>query len=127
MKFDGIICSLKKKGFEGLLEKSVLGITELRKRWHGILPTEEQLLPNGKVLEPGDVIDKRPKGMSYDKRIRSNYVNCPYRTEIMYLGTTHVAIGFNDLNSLINSVWQPATSLDQSKEAAYWDVPKGAT
>ena len=91
------------------LGKAVLNGKDLIKRWHGVPPMEE--LMSGK-MHFGQVIERRQKReptFAYDTRIRSNYVNCPYNPEIMFFGTTHVALGFNDLNSLINSVWQPAS------------------
>ena len=121
-KIGGILYSLEKKEDKEMLEKSLLGPNALEKRWHGLPPIDELFSTPWK---PGKIIDRRPKGLSYDPRIRSNYVNCPYNTEMMYFGTTHVAIGFNDLNSLINSAWQPAKSLVPAKEAAYRDGPKG--
>ena len=45
---------------------------------------------------------------SYESRIRSNFVNCPHRNEVFFQGTTHLAVGFNDLNSLMNCKWMNA-------------------
>ena len=80
---------------------------DLIKRWHGAPPFDELISGS---MHFGKVIDRRQgREAGYDPRIRSNYVNCPYRNEIMFYGTTHVALGFNDLNSLINGVWMPAS------------------
>ena len=91
------------------MEKAVISEKDLLKRWHGTPPFDELISGS---LHFGKVIDQRQlRGAcyGYDPRIRSNYVNCPYRCEIMFYGTTHVALGFNDLNSLINGVWMAAS------------------
>ena len=54
---------------------------------------------------------------SYESRIRSNFVNCPHRNEMFFQGTTHLAVGFNDLNSLMNCKWMNAI------EQEYHDKP----
>ena len=38
----------------------------------------------------------------------------------MFYGTTHVALGFNDLNSLVNGVWQPAGEEAYSGRPGRW-------
>ena len=98
--------------------EAVLNEEDLMKRWHGTPPMEE--LRSGNV-HFGKIIDRRQGAQpSYDTRIRSNYVNCPYRCEIMFFGTTHVALGFNDLNSLINGVWQPAAEVAYRGKPGRW-------
>ena len=67
---------------------------DLKKRWHGVVPIDE--LSSGKAYF-GKVIDRRhekePTG--YDTRIRSNYVNCPYRCEVTH-GCQMAIAGFLD-------------------------------
>jgi hypothetical protein len=62
----------------------------------------------------GAVIDIRAvkPPTSYESRIRSNFVNCPHQNEAFFEGTAHLAIGFNDLNSLINCKWTEAVEED---------------
>ncbi|ETO82310.1 hypothetical protein F444_03535 [Phytophthora nicotianae P1976] len=87
--------------------------SELVKRWHG---TEalEVLQSKGKFLKYGDIIDGRTSESdalpAYDARIRSNFVNNPNRAEVYFFGSTHVAIGFNDLSSLLSAKIQDKTS-----------------
>ena len=89
------------------MAERVINEKDLIKRGHGTPPFDELRSEN---LHFGKVIERRQgRELGYEPRIRSNYVNCPYRCEIMFYGTTHVALGFNDLNSLINGVWVPAS------------------
>ncbi|ETL47417.1 hypothetical protein L916_02837 [Phytophthora nicotianae] len=87
--------------------------SELVKRWHG---TEalEVLQSKGKFLKYGDIIDGRTSQSdalpAYDARIRSNFVNNPNRAEVYFFGSTHVAMGFNDLSSLLSAKIQDKTS-----------------
>ncbi|KAG2511691.1 hypothetical protein JM16_008167 [Phytophthora kernoviae] len=74
------------------------------KRWHG---TGVMGVLRAKTLKFGDIIDAR-EAMSdavpaYDARIRSNFANNPSRAEVYFIGSTHVAIGFNDFSSLLTA------------------------
>ncbi|KAG6623798.1 uncharacterized protein IUM83_01968 [Phytophthora cinnamomi] len=84
---------------------------DLIKRWHG---TEAMkiLEAKGDKLRYGDIIECREEGAipAYDARIRSNFANNPNRAEVYFFGTTHVAIGFNDLSSLVAAKIQGKSS-----------------
>ncbi|GMF28839.1 unnamed protein product [Phytophthora fragariaefolia] len=88
-----------------------LQAADLIKRWHG---TEAMKIldAKGKNLKYGDIIDGRREGSIpvYDARIRSNFANNPNHAEVYFFGTTHVAIGFNDLSSLLAAKIQDKTS-----------------
>lgn len=78
---------------------------DLVKRWHGT-GALEILTKKGNSLRLGDIIDGREALKAvpeYDARIRSNFVNNPNRAEILFFGSTHVAIGFNDFSSLVSA------------------------
>ncbi|KAG3074965.1 hypothetical protein PI125_g21843 [Phytophthora idaei] len=83
------------------------------KRWHGT-GAFEVLTSKGRFLQYGDIIDGRTSQNdalpAYDARIRSNFVNNPNRAEVYFFGTTHVAIGFSDLSSLLSATIQDKTS-----------------
>lgn len=84
----------KRFGFSGL------GLERLR------LVFEE-----GRMFKPGDVLDKElgtDWTMQYDHRIRNSFANCLNRKEILHLGTVHVAVGFNDLGTLLTADVRPA-------------------
>ncbi|KAL7544104.1 hypothetical protein ACHAXR_013582 [Thalassiosira sp. AJA248-18] len=90
------------------LKESLTSDEDIIKRWHGtaglslISERPEEYAQLGAIL---DVRHLKPKSCSsYDDRIRSNFVNCPDRSEAFYEGT-HLAIGFNDLNFLMNCKW----------------------
>ncbi|KAF4146964.1 hypothetical protein GN958_ATG03851 [Phytophthora infestans] len=76
---------------------------DMVKRWHGTAALQI-LQSKGASLRYGDIIDARDARIKalpeYDARIRSNFANNPNRAEVYFFGTTHVAIGFNDLSSL---------------------------
>ncbi|CAD7972451.1 unnamed protein product, partial [Amoebophrya sp. A25] len=83
---------------------------EVIKRWHGTGALN--VLEQQKKLYPGLVLDARAEINStsgerrqghYDLRIRANFANSPTPKDCLFFGTTHVAIGFNDLGSLLNA------------------------
>ncbi|RMX65724.1 hypothetical protein DD238_004754 [Peronospora effusa] len=79
---------------------------DLVKRWHGTVAFET-LAKKATSLKFGDIIARNEEPSiavpAYDARIRSNFANNPNRAEAYFLGTTHVAIGFNDFSSLVTA------------------------
>mmetsp|Transcript_101092 Transcript_101092/g.294350 ORF Transcript_101092/g.294350 Transcript_101092/m.294350 type:complete len:493 (-) Transcript_101092:28-1506(-) len=62
------------------------------------------VLDHSSMLKPGLVLplrDELPPEHRYSELVRTNFCNHTPRTEIMHLGTCHVAVGFNDLSMLL--------------------------
>eukprot|EP00923_Selenidium_pygospionis_P032895 GHVN01057887.1.p1 GENE.GHVN01057887.1~~GHVN01057887.1.p1 ORF type:complete len:756 (-),score=125.67 GHVN01057887.1:119-2386(-) len=99
------------RGGGGQPDKSVM-----LKRWHGVRGVMKVLsMKKDMPLELGQVIDGRrgwgefpSASPSYDTRIRSNFVNNPNKADKMFIGETHIAIGFNDLSCLLSANIIPA-------------------
>ncbi len=112
-------------GFDSKIpEGFVVDDGEMCKRWHGTAAFLAINQNPDKYAKIGAIVDIRePKarlqGTSYDSRIRSNYVNCPSHGEVCYLGSTHVSIGFNDLNSLMNMKWEKPQETKQSSPSRF--------
>jgi len=89
------------------------------KRWNGPFVLKEVL--TGAPLQPGQVVDVRHKcGSHYAENIRSNFANNPNGQVCMFHGTTHIAIGFNDLGALLNlKVGQPCEKELQGKPMTF--------
>eukprot|EP00448_Togula_jolla_P026370 CAMPEP_0170652860 /NCGR_PEP_ID=MMETSP0224-20130122/47114_1 /TAXON_ID=285029 /ORGANISM="Togula jolla, Strain CCCM 725" /LENGTH=1145 /DNA_ID=CAMNT_0010984723 /DNA_START=78 /DNA_END=3515 /DNA_ORIENTATION=- len=105
-------CKLHPWHVEGLMRSGMFkfGRDAVIKRWHGTAPLRV-IAERGLNVRPGDVVDARHfQGISkkYDARIRSSFANNPNRQETMFFGTTHVAVGFNDLGSLLGAHFRPA-------------------
>ena len=81
------------------------------KRFHGALGLnwmhdQEQL---GVKFTPGTLIDWRrkmnpPPVIQYTHMIRSNFANSPNKPQTLHFGSTHVAVGNNDLGLLLASM-----------------------
>lgn len=111
-----------KEGSGGELGKVLTDEEDMFKRWHGTYPMKIIAEDPAKYARPGAIIDIRSMkpANSYESRIRSNFVNCPHRNEVFFEGTSHLAIGFNDLNSLINCKWMQAVEAEyQGKPARF--------
>jgi len=90
---------------------------EVMKRFHGTDALEWLLEQESAALHPGLVLrfmddlsqqweeGKAPR-LRYSGNIRSSFGNNPNQSEIMHLGTTHVAVGFNDLGVLVGAQLQ---------------------
>ena len=91
------------------IKRSLMNGGDMVKRWNGTAALSIISEQPEKYTQTGSIIDVRqmkPKSRSsYDVRIRSNFVNSPNRKDTFYEGTTHLAIGFNDLSSLLNCGW----------------------
>uniref|UniRef100_A0A0G4I8I8 Uncharacterized protein n=1 Tax=Chromera velia CCMP2878 TaxID=1169474 RepID=A0A0G4I8I8_9ALVE len=106
-------CSLHPWHREGIIRSGgpFLSEGDIFKRWHGncgLVAIRDRLKKHGSFPQAGEVLDIRHlarggEGPGYDSRIRSNFANNPNRPEYLFLGTTHVAVGFNDLGSLLNA------------------------
>ncbi|CAE7212046.1 RPAP3 [Symbiodinium sp. KB8] len=90
-----------------------------QKRFHfGGLGLERMKLvfQEGRQFRPGDVIDmefcRQDFKMQYDTRIRNSFANSLNRKEIMQQGTVHVAVGFNDLGTLLTGDFRPSPQHD---------------
>ncbi|EJK46250.1 hypothetical protein THAOC_35095 [Thalassiosira oceanica] len=101
-------------GTTGDLSSALMDSDDLLKRWHGTASIDKIVNHPEIYAKVGAIVDIRElkPPTSYDSRIRSNFVNCPHRREVFYRGTTHLAIGFNDLNSLINCVWMDTSEAE---------------
>ena len=86
-----------------------------QKRFHfGGLGLERMKLvfQEGREFRPGDVLDmefcNKDFRMEYDFRVRNSFANCLNRMEVMQQGTVHVAVGFNDLGTLLTGDFRPS-------------------
>ncbi|TDH72666.1 hypothetical protein CCR75_008477 [Bremia lactucae] len=88
---------------------STIKACDVIKRWHGtaalqVLESKANSVRFGDIIDARDAQDEAlPR---YDARIRSNFANNPNRAEVYFFGTTHVAIGLNDLSSLLSATLQ---------------------
>ena len=98
-------------------------------RWHGYLRRAlvEQRLQQGN-LQLGDVVEidsdimhatGTPVGYAANQKFRTSFSNCPnhFRNLKLQLGTTHVALGFNDLSVLLDAQFM------QSPDSANYGKP----
>ncbi|KAG1709242.1 hypothetical protein DVH05_019886 [Phytophthora capsici] len=76
---------------------------DVTKRWHGTGALEILQARGGARL--GEIVDGREARSDYLPRYeldtRASFANNPSRAEVYYLASTHVAIGFCDLSSLL--------------------------
>ncbi len=101
----------------------VMGTTLTMPRW---LPVELEELTRRKDegnLQVGDVIDVLSDlalagcdlEMGYSEYVRSNFANAANVPEVLYAGTTHVALGFNDLGFLLSAKLVDSSGLQEQQ------------
>lgn len=105
---------------EGKFGKLLADDDDIFKRWHGNLALKVIAGDPAKYTQLGAIIDTRhmKPPNHYESRIRSNFVNCPHQNEVFFEGTCHLAIGFNDLNSLMNCKWMDAVETEHKGKPA---------
>ncbi|CAJ1460671.1 unnamed protein product [Effrenium voratum] len=81
---------------------------DLMKRYHGTAGMA-WVAENAKNLRPGAIMRFREGGIDrYSEYIRTSFCNHTTRKDILHFGTTHVAVGFNDLGMLLTCQLLPA-------------------
>lgn len=104
-----LISMLFKMGTLGFGEK------EMMKRWHGEgrmleVTKRSQDIKKGDVLLTGENVGFADYEQQYDKRIRSSFPNSPCHPKMKFdFGSVHVAVGFNDLDCLVSTLYQDST------------------